>query len=305
MNEMREAFFGSDGVSLHYIDWGGEGPPLVLLAGLGGTAHLFRGLAPKLSSRFRVVALTRRGHGRSDRPESGYEIDTLVDDIHRFLDELEIERAVLVGHSFAGVEIPKFATRYPERLEAVVYLDALYVFLEPLDPSEDPVWKVLDTTRPNPKDLVSTDAIIEYLKRTRPDLASIWCEAVEADRLEDLTIKDGRVVDDLHGQVVSKKMFAGMGLHSHPAYGEVKVPMLAIVRGGSTHPFLPPDASGELERSANAYYVEKFRPHIQRRTALFREAAPKARIVELDTSNHTLFIAKEDETVDAILTFLG
>ena len=98
MNEMLEAFFGSDGVSLHYIDWGGEGPPLVLLAGLGGTAHLFRGLAPKLSSRFRVVALTRRGHGRSDRPESGYEIDTLVDDIHRFLDELEIERAVLVGH---------------------------------------------------------------------------------------------------------------------------------------------------------------------------------------------------------------
>ena len=45
MNEMRETFFESDGVRLHYIDYGGEGPPLVLLGGLGGTAHLFRGLA--------------------------------------------------------------------------------------------------------------------------------------------------------------------------------------------------------------------------------------------------------------------
>ena len=100
-------------------------------------------------------------------------------------------------------------------------------------------------------------------------------------------------------------MFEGMGLHSHPAYGEVKVPTLAIVRGGSTNPFLPPDASEELRSAANTYYVEKFLPHVQRRTDLFREAAPHARIVELDTSNHTLFVAKEDETVEAIVDFLG
>ena len=53
---LTENFFDSDGVRLHYIDYGGEGPPLVLLGGLGGTAQLFRGLAPKLSGRFRVAA---------------------------------------------------------------------------------------------------------------------------------------------------------------------------------------------------------------------------------------------------------
>ncbi len=80
---LTENFFDSDGIRLHYIDYGGEGPPLVLLAGLGGTAQLFRGLAPRLAGRFRVTALTRRGHGRSERPETGYELDTLVEDIRR------------------------------------------------------------------------------------------------------------------------------------------------------------------------------------------------------------------------------
>ncbi|NIM62021.1 MAG: alpha/beta fold hydrolase, partial [Acidobacteria bacterium] len=73
----------SDGTRLHYIDYGGAGQAIVLLAGLGGTAHIFRGLAPRLAGRFRVVALTRRGHGKSERPDRGYELDTLVEDIRR------------------------------------------------------------------------------------------------------------------------------------------------------------------------------------------------------------------------------
>lgn len=67
---------------------------------------------------------------------------------------------------------------------------------------------------------------------------------------------------------------------------------------------MAPDASEELQRAANTYYVETFRPWIQRRTDLFRQAAPNATIIELDTSKHTIFVAKEDETVEAIFEFL-
>lgn len=304
MDLLTENFFDSEGVSLHYIDWGGSGRPLVLLAGLGGTAQLFRGLAPRLAERFRVVALTRRGHGRSDRPDSGYDLDTLIEDIRRFLDELGFDRAILAGHSFAGLEIPRFAAKYPERLAAVIYLDALSVFLEPQpDASADPIWKELET-QPKPEDLVSPESYIEYVKRSRPDIASIWCKAVEADRLEDLTVKEGRPVIDGHGSVVGAKLIEGLGSGRHPAYGDVKAPTLAMVRRGTTHPFLPPDASEEVERAANAYYVEKFQPWVQRRTDLFREAAPEASVIELDTSNHTIFVAKEDATVEAIFAFL-
>ena len=122
----QEGFVNSAGVQLHFIDWGGGGQPLVFLAGLGGTAQCYRGLAARFAGRFRVVGLTRRGHGRSEKPDSGYDLDTLVEDIRRFLDVMEIETAVLAGHSFAGLEMPRFAVRYPGRVTGLIFLDALF-----------------------------------------------------------------------------------------------------------------------------------------------------------------------------------
>ncbi len=302
----REGFVDSGGIRLHYMDWGGRGRPLVLLAGLGGTAHLFRGLAPRLAERFRVVGLTRRGHGRSGRPGSGYDLETLVGDIGNFLDAQEIGRAVLVGHSFAGLEMPLFAIRHPERVEAIVFLDALNVNLEPApDAAKDPVWNVLERT-PSEVDLASPEAYLAYHKRSRPDLASIWCEAIEADRLEDMTLDGVRDPPAARARQrkVGPQLFEGLGPHREPDYGAVTAPMLAIVPAGSSHPLLPPDASDELRRAATAYRLDESLPWIQRRTRLFREAVPGARVVELDTSNHTIFVAREAETVQAIFEFL-
>jgi pimeloyl-ACP methyl ester carboxylesterase len=254
-----------------------------------------------LAQRFRVAGFTRRGHGRSERPDSGYDIETLVEDIRRYFDFLGIERATLVGHSWAGLEMPRFATKYPKRVHAVIYLDAVNVLLDPRpDPAADPVWAVLET-RPRPEDQVTPDAYLAYIKRSRPDLASIWCEAIEADRLDEVR----RLV--LHGPATATvaSMEAGLGTHRDPAYGDVVAPSLALVLGAATHPFIPPNATEALRGAANDYYRRQFVPWLKRRTALFIRAVPAARIVELDTSNHTLFIAKEDETVNAIFEFLG
>ena len=190
----EERSFDSDGVNLHYIDWGGAGRPLVLLAGLGDTAHLYRSLAPKLASRFRVVGLTRRGHGRSGRPDSGYDLDTFVQDIRRFLDTLGIERSILVGHSFGGLEMPLFAIRHPQRVEAIVYLDALFPRLDPEpDLSGDPIWSMIPTAGPTADDLVSREAYLTYYKQARPAWARVWCEAMEADLMDKVTIKEAVV----------------------------------------------------------------------------------------------------------------
>jgi pimeloyl-ACP methyl ester carboxylesterase len=297
---LTEGFFDSDGVRLHYLDWGGSGRNLVLLPGLGGTAQIFRGIAPRLGDRFRVSSFTRRAHGRSDRPDSGYDIDALTDDIRRFIDFLGMERATLVGHSWAGIEIPYFATKYPERVDAVIYLDAVNVLLEPApDLSADPVMSTLEK-EPSAADMVSVDAYLGFIKRSRPDLASIWCEAVEADR------RDYIAGLSRHGPAtaIAAKMDAGLGRHREPAFGEVTAPALALVPGGTTHPFLPAGASDELRRAGNAHYVQHWLPRIEQRTELFRRAAPNARVVKLDTSNHTIFVAKETETLDAILGFL-
>ncbi|MBK8617293.1 MAG: alpha/beta fold hydrolase [Anaerolineales bacterium] len=62
-----------NGIRLHYLDWGGNGPALIFLTGMGSSAYIFGGFAPLFTDRFHVLALTRRGQGDSDTPETGYD----------------------------------------------------------------------------------------------------------------------------------------------------------------------------------------------------------------------------------------
>jgi pimeloyl-ACP methyl ester carboxylesterase len=117
-----------DNVKLEVLDWGGSGRPLVLLAGLGNTAHVFDDFAPKLTSEYHVYGITRRGYGASSVPASGYSADRLGDDVLAVLDVLKIDRPVLVGHSIAGEELSSVGTRHPERVAGLVYLDAAYAY---------------------------------------------------------------------------------------------------------------------------------------------------------------------------------
>src|SRR5580700_10422781 len=91
-----------ENVKLELLDWGGSGRPLVLLAGLGNTAHVFDDFAPKLTSEYHVYGITRRGFGSSSAPAAGYSADRLGDDVLEVLDALKLEKPVLVGHSIAG-----------------------------------------------------------------------------------------------------------------------------------------------------------------------------------------------------------
>ncbi len=112
------------GVRLAVEDWGGAGPPLVFLAGLGDTPHRFDDFAPRFRNTHHVYGITRRGFGASSRPDSGYDAGTRARDIIAVLDRVGIRRAILVGHSIAGDELTKVATAYPSRVRALVYLDA-------------------------------------------------------------------------------------------------------------------------------------------------------------------------------------
>jgi non-heme chloroperoxidase len=118
-------------VRLEVLDWGGSGRPVVLLAGLGNTAHVFDDFAPKLTPEYHVYGITRRGYGASSAPAVGgsaYSADRLGDDVLAVLNALKIERPVLVGHSIAGEELSSVATRHPERIAGLIYLDAAYFY---------------------------------------------------------------------------------------------------------------------------------------------------------------------------------
>jgi pimeloyl-ACP methyl ester carboxylesterase len=113
-------------VQLEVLDWGGSGPPLVLLAGAGNTAHVFDDLAPRLTTLGRVVGITRRGFGASTAAEAGYDAARLGADVWQVVTTLGLSRPVLVGHSIAGQELSWIATTQPGEVRGLVYIDAAY-----------------------------------------------------------------------------------------------------------------------------------------------------------------------------------
>jgi len=118
-------------VKLEVLDWGGSGRPLVLLAGLGDTAHVFDKFAPKLTTTYHVYGITRRGFGASTAPvpvNGNYSADRLGDDVLAVLEALKINHPVLVGHSIAGEELSSVATRHPEKVAGLIYLEAGYPY---------------------------------------------------------------------------------------------------------------------------------------------------------------------------------
>jgi len=193
----------------------------LFLAGLGDSAHIFDAIAPEFTNQFRVLALTRRGFGKSDKPKTGYDRDTLIDDLSQFLDALKIQRAALVGHSFGGVELTHFAMRFPQRVSKLVYLDAAYDYttavIELLSQADD-----LEP-HPSKEDRASYVALHDWFKKNRPG----WNDACEADfadtrsatsKLGSFSTTPNEIMDQLEKEAFEFK----------PDYSKLTVPALAF-----------------------------------------------------------------------------
>jgi pimeloyl-ACP methyl ester carboxylesterase len=115
---------GSDGLSIHVLEWSESGTPLVLVHGFGNEAHIWDDFAPLVAPHYRTVAVDLRGHGDSDHdPERRYDYDFHVADLEAVTAALGIERLVLVGHSFGGRTSMLFAAKHPERMAGLVIVD--------------------------------------------------------------------------------------------------------------------------------------------------------------------------------------
>ncbi len=112
-------------LSLHYLDWPGEGPPILLLHGSKSNARAWDFVvdASALAER-RFVAPDLRGHGLSDAPSTGYQIESLAGDAWDFLDALSIDRAIIVGTATGGYMALTMAAARPDRVVAIAVIDA-------------------------------------------------------------------------------------------------------------------------------------------------------------------------------------
>ncbi len=103
----------SDGGSIHVVEHG-EGPAVVLLHGVTLTSDIWANQFEDLAGAHRVIALDQRGHGRSDAGSGGYALGRMADDLFEVLEELEVEQAVVVGHSMGGMVALTAATGRPD-----------------------------------------------------------------------------------------------------------------------------------------------------------------------------------------------
>jgi non-heme chloroperoxidase len=102
----------SDGCDLFFSDWGDpHGRPVVFAHAWGLSGDMWHQQIPELvEAGLRCVVYDRRGHGRSDRPGRGYDIDTLAGDLGVLLDHLQLTDAVLIGHSMGASEVVRYIT---------------------------------------------------------------------------------------------------------------------------------------------------------------------------------------------------
>jgi len=259
------------GVTLEVLDWGGEGIPLVFLAGSGNTAHAFDNFAPLFIGKHHVYAITRRGFGQSSAPpptEANYNPDRLGDDILAVIRTLRLKRPVLVGHSLAGEELSSIGTRHPNAVSGLIYLEAGYGYAYNDTATQTNVY-VLGNILRGDLDNLAANETFSAVGVVRADLARLTQAA--KDMQEEL---DGVPASDPGPDAA---IYQAIWVSNRP-YGPVKVPALAIFadpkKCGDTCDQTGPRASARVETAA---------------IRAFAQGNKDARVITIPGASHFVF----------------
>lgn len=112
-----------DQITIQLAVWQGEGKHVLCVHGLTANCRCWDVIAASLTPENNILAFDLRGRGLSDKPSTGYSLQHHIRDIVCLLDDLKIEKIVLLGHSLGAFISLAFAANYPERTEKIILMD--------------------------------------------------------------------------------------------------------------------------------------------------------------------------------------
>ena len=290
-----------NGVRLHYLDWGGEGSLMLFVPGLTNTAHAFNGIAPAFTGQYRVVGITRRGHGSSEQPRASLDLDVLVDDLAGFIDLFSEEPAVVIGMSYAGIELPRLATRYPAKVRALVFLDAVYDWPRWLGAAPSlPGFPAPDSFYDSYGDLES------WNQEVFPEL---WNEVTRVHlRSQTYLTETGKVAWQLPWPSSAFDEFLKLYRSwTGTEYEGIRIPVLSVQasqEGYLTRNLERRGFSAAVVDSA-AMWAREFDAVLKSvGREMLSSAVPRAVFVELDSTYHALQLQRPDQVISTIREFL-
>ncbi len=265
-----------NGLSLHYLDWGTVGKPVVvLLHGLRGHAHSWDDVSADLCRDFRVLALDQRGRGDSDwAPDGDYSTEAFVADLAGFCQAAGLEPFVLIGHSMGGRNSMAFTAQYPERVEKLVIVD--------IGPVVDPTGarRLTQEIKEVPEEFDSFEELVAYMSKQN----RFASDAVLRRRLQYASkeLADGKL-GWRYDLAVREQRRQGTGAPAAdlwPAMGRISCPTL-IVRGAETDLLSTETAQRMID------------------------SLPQGRLVEVPRAGHMVFEDNPQSFMAVVRDFLG
>jgi pimeloyl-ACP methyl ester carboxylesterase len=173
-------FVDVNGIRLSCQDWGGEGPPIVVLHATGFLGRVYRPIALALRSTGHVYSYDQRGHGDSSRPADGdYSWASTAADLKEFIVAMKLERTCGLGHSAGATAIGSLAGAEPALISRAVLVEPVVFDDEVPESAQDSLY---ERTRKRKRWFESAEAMFRSLERKPPfntwrrDMLRDYCE---------------------------------------------------------------------------------------------------------------------------------
>jgi len=199
-----------------YCEEAGQGPPLLLVPGLGGLGAFWARQVPDFARDFRVIVHDHRGAGRSTHSRIRYSVEQMADDVLRLMDALGIDAAHFVGHSTGGAIGQVIAQDHPERLLSLV-LSATWA-------GPDPYFRRLFETR---RQVLVASGVEAYLRASVLVLAPPWWVSAHDAALAEEHRALAAVAPPV--EVMASRIDAILAFDRRPRLAEIRAPTLVIV----------------------------------------------------------------------------